>query len=256
MNLQILVFIILLIILVCYFLFYITNDFYKIENNKVYTNKLYNSKIPKTIIQTSKYKLNDDYTNTFQKKISGWEYKHFTDIQIEEFFNKNKLKEFENIISVFKKLKRGEHKADLFRYYYLYINGGVYIDSDIMIYKHIEDIIKNYEFISMKNKFRNFITNAFIAVTPKHNIMYLALKDAYNVNHEKLNSNYNLLCENLNNIINSNNIENYYLYTEYINKYLLEGYSYCLDEQNDKKIILKHYSHFAYKNSIPLKYLH
>ena len=41
----------------------------------------------------------------------------------------------------------GAHKADLFRYYYLYINGGVYIDSDLMITTNIENIILNYDLV-------------------------------------------------------------------------------------------------------------
>ena len=41
-------------------------------------------------------------------------------------------------------IKLGTHRADLFRYYYLYINGGIFIDSDAMIETDIENIIKDY----------------------------------------------------------------------------------------------------------------
>ena len=47
------------------------------------------------------------------------------------FQEKYPLPEFPDIITKFNSLKRGEHRADLFRYYYLYINFSVYILRDL-----------------------------------------------------------------------------------------------------------------------------
>jgi mannosyltransferase OCH1-like enzyme len=154
--------------------------------------------VPKTIIQTSLIKPDENYLSKLNKCISNdWKYLHFTDEEIYIFFNKNKLDEFPNIIEKFNSFRLGQHKADLFRYYYLYIYGGVYIDTDIMLYKNIEDIIKNYNFCSILSIKRYSVFQGFIAVEKKSLIMYEALKDAYNINLISLNKNYHLLTYNL-----------------------------------------------------------
>ena len=75
----------------------------------------------KIILQTSKHKpevlVKDDLKN-FAK---GWDYAHFDDNEIIQFFKDNPIAGFENIESRFYEIKRGEHRADLFRYYYIYI---------------------------------------------------------------------------------------------------------------------------------------
>ena len=47
-----------------------------------------------------------------------------------------------NLVDVFKQLN-GPHKADLFRYCYLYINGGLYLDIKIELIKPLSEIFKN-----------------------------------------------------------------------------------------------------------------
>jgi mannosyltransferase OCH1-like enzyme len=50
------------------------------------------------------------------------------------------LKEFPNIAEVFHSFEKGEHKSDLFRYYFLYVKGGVFMDTDAMIEVDIDTI--------------------------------------------------------------------------------------------------------------------
>jgi mannosyltransferase OCH1-like enzyme len=65
------------------------------------------------------------------------------------FFYKNPLNEFPLIVEKFNSIKGGAHKADLFRYYYLYINGGVFLDSDAMLQTKIINCAENYDFFTV-----------------------------------------------------------------------------------------------------------
>jgi len=47
-----------------------------------------------------------------------------------KYMQNNQLEEFPNIINHIKSLTKGQHKADIFRYYWLYLNGGIFIDDD------------------------------------------------------------------------------------------------------------------------------
>lgn len=62
----------------------------------------------------------------------------------------------DEIVNRFNSLKKGAHKADLFRYCWLYTHGGVYLDIKIILLKDIEDIFidtsKLYSVISQYNK--------------------------------------------------------------------------------------------------------
>ena len=81
------------------------------------------------LIQTSRHK-----TLLFQKvKIQGlmprdWTYLHFTDEDIVLYFREHPLPGFDHIVEKFGSITVGAHKADLFRYYFLYLNGGAYLD--------------------------------------------------------------------------------------------------------------------------------
>jgi len=74
----------------------------------------------------------------------------------------------------------GPEKSDLFRYYYLYKNGGVYIDTDAMLYKDINYIVNNYDFFVSKSNINCFI--GFIGSSPNNKIIKEVLLDAYNTN--------------------------------------------------------------------------
>ena len=65
-------------------------------------------------------------------------------------------KNFEkNVIDCYNEIKRPQHRADLFRYCLLYINGGVYIDIDIQMMLSIDEIINktnNSDLITVKSE--------------------------------------------------------------------------------------------------------
>ena len=64
--------------------------------------------------------------------------KNIFDNEIIEFFKNNKLDEFPNIIEKFYSMPTGAHKADLFRYYFLYITQvNTYISFNLRLKTNI-----------------------------------------------------------------------------------------------------------------------
>ena len=112
---------------------------------KLYPITYYEQKIPKIIIQTAK---NDNYNSllhynaqqTFLELNPEYEYKFYDDNDCREFI-KNNFEE--NILNTFDMLYPGAFKADLFRYCYIYINGGCYFDNKYILRIPLRNIIKH-----------------------------------------------------------------------------------------------------------------
>jgi FkbM family methyltransferase len=199
--------------------------------------------VPKTVIQTGKVKPEQYVIDQILRLCPGWNYKYFSDEDIIKFFIANPLPNFSNIISKFNSFKVGAHKADLFRYYYLYLNGGVYIDTDLMIEKDIDFIIDGYDFVSLNSCAPSgTISNSFIATTAKNKIIRKALTYAYQVQQEELDKNYHHLCKNLYEIVNlkNNKFESVKLYNERFD----EGIGAFTLHDKDGTRVMCHYSIF------------
>jgi len=154
--------------------------------------------IPKTIVQTSRKKPEQYIVDLIKKSSPGWQYLHFTDDEIIDFFSENPISEFPNVIAKFYTFSYGEHRADLFRYYYLYVKGGVYIDMDAMIYDNIENIIGDAEFLTVNSSyFPGTVFQGFLAATPTNHLIYKALLDLYIQPNSVLIKEFHLLCKNL-----------------------------------------------------------
>jgi mannosyltransferase OCH1-like enzyme len=166
------------------------------------------SSIPKIIFQTSKERPPSYVVNMIKHMCPKWIYIHFIDVDIIRFFKNNYLDQFPNIIDKFNSIKNGAHKADLFRYYYIYIKGGVFLDSDAMIQKNINNIVNNYDFFSVESIHYCplCIFQGFIGAAPNNKIIYEALCHIYNVNIDILNNDYLLICRTLFNILKKNGI--------------------------------------------------
>ena len=103
--------------------------------------------IPKIFFQTSKRPPTKFLIYSIKKRLGpDWKYIHFDDIQMIEFIVKNPIEGLENVLLKLNKMS-GAHKADIFRYYFLYLNGGFFMDSDAMIYENIEKYKKIYKHI-------------------------------------------------------------------------------------------------------------
>ena len=206
-----------------------------IDKYKIYYQ---NRMIPKTIIQTSIIRPPKYVVDKIKVKTEGWTYLHFDDQAILTFFRDNYLEEFKDIIEKFHSIVRGEHKSDLFRYYYLYLNGGVYMDTDAMIEQNLDDIVKDYTFISVKSTYiQNTIFQGFLGVTPRNDIMYKALQNIYTVTKDEFHKFYHILCRNLYDIVqNDKTNTNLYLLSE---KYHTDQSASMHDDDN--KMALIHY---------------
>ena len=114
--------------------------------------------IPKIIVQTNKNICKNLYhynsVISLLEKNPNYNYIYFDEIDSRKFIQDNFIvnildqdKKNENDISDVLKsydlLKCGAIKADLFRYCYLYVNGGIYIDSKISCYLELDKIINN-----------------------------------------------------------------------------------------------------------------
>lgn len=135
--------IIIIIILFNYYIHnqYVYNDTYKFDNREAMSTT-----IPKVIIQTyhDKSKIPQKVFENIKKFAP--EYKHiiFDDDECIVF-----LKEFDEIygdknstalVDRFKSFKKGAHKADLFRYCYLYHFGGIYIDIKTILIRSMDEL--------------------------------------------------------------------------------------------------------------------
>jgi hypothetical protein len=152
--------------------------------------------IPKTILQTSKDPYPDYVKEMWRERVDdSWTIEWFDDAAIIKFFKDNPLPEFPNIIDVFHSFQDGGHKADLFRYYYLYLNGGFFIDSDMITHVHLNQIhaysaehdhILIYADVAC-NRLHHpeidspTIFNGLMGCMPKSQIVYDALVNAYTV---------------------------------------------------------------------------
>lgn len=196
-------------------------------------------KIPKVIFQTSKTKQPDYIIELIKLRSLGWEYIHFTDNDIFIFFEENILDEFPNMKEKFLSIKTGVHRADLFRYYYLYIKGGVFIDSDAMIEQNIDNIAKDYDFFSVESTyFLNSIFNGFIGSTEKNIIIYEALKHAYNIDVDELSKTYMTFCKKLKEIYDEHKLgQNTLLYLELKN----DNSSAKMVNINNENVLIHYY---------------
>jgi hypothetical protein len=156
-------------------------------------------RIPKLFFQTSKELLEPYVAKMIKSKLSDdWNYLHFLDHDIIHFMIANPLKEFPDAISKFNEIKKGEHKADFFRYYFLYVNGGVFMDSDAMIYEPIDTIVKDYRFFSVASKIMpGTIFQGVIGAEPRNPLIYRALESLYNTDLNDLANDYHLLCKQI-----------------------------------------------------------
>lgn len=197
--------------------------------------------IPKVIVQTSRNGIPEYVIEMIREKSPGWEYKHFTDNDIIDFFIQNPIREFPNVIQKFYSYSYGEHRADLFRYYYLYVKGGVYIDSDAMIEDNIENIVRNYDFFSVNSSYLpGSVFQGFIGCIPGNIVIYEALSDLYSISNENLIKDFHILCKNMYQFANLySNVCFVKLYQEQPKKN--DCYN-IIDAENGDRLVLIHYS--------------
>jgi mannosyltransferase OCH1-like enzyme len=176
-------------------------------NNTKHGDKDNNVTIPKVFFQTNKMNLDDHVPIMIKKMLTPeWKYEFYNDAEVIQFFKDNPIPELPDIVNKFNSFNKGAHKADLFRYYYLYLKGGIFMDADAMIYVNIEDIVKDYSFVSVESSFvPGAIFQGVIGASPKNKIIKEALFHAYNTSPDILDREYLYLVIELYNILKNNN---------------------------------------------------
>lgn len=156
-------------------------------------------RIPKLFFQTSKGPLEPYIVRSTKAMLSNdWTYRHFLDSDIVHFLKAHPLKEFPGALEVFQNLKRGEHKADFFRYYFLFVKGGVFMDSDAMIYKPIDEIVKDYRFFSVNSEYvPNALFQGILGAEPRNPLIGKALQFFFEGDFSVLDTDYHYLCKEL-----------------------------------------------------------
>jgi hypothetical protein len=182
---------------------------HKIDGMTIFLNniKKYTYTIPKVLFQTNKTNHDVNVLNMIMNNLSSkWKYEFYNDADVIQFFINNPLADLPDIIKKYNSIKKGAHKADIFRYYYLYIKGGFFMDSDAMLYVNIDSIIKDYNFISVNSSCHpGTIFQGILGASPKNKIIKRALYEAYNTDPKILDDNYHYFCKQLYNIIKETN---------------------------------------------------
>lgn len=129
---------------------------------------------------------------------SRFDYSHFDDAKILQFFEDHPIDEVDAVTRRFLSLRSGEHKADLFRYYYLYVRGGIYFDTDVLIVTDLSSYICKNNFVSVNaGNVRNALFQGFLAASPGHPVLLRAVLDVCETSDQSLASDHHILCKNL-----------------------------------------------------------
>lgn len=136
--------------------------------------------IPRRIIQTNEtLEIPEKMAMASKTLINmnpGWEYIYFTDQKARNFLETN-YGAGSPVLIAYDRLIPGAYKADLFRYAYLYVMGGVYIDMGMVALAPLDYLILDTDtFISPEDNGVNRVYNAFIAVSAGHPIIKKAIE--------------------------------------------------------------------------------
>lgn len=154
-------------------------------------NKSKNQRIPKNIFRTFKCEYKEDIKKTWTEKNPDYNYYFFND---DECLNMIKNNFSTEVYETYMSLSNGAPKADLWRCCVLYLYGGVYVDIDCECQDDIHDSIKDYDFVVPVDteRARYALFNAFMASTPRNNILYhLINKIIYNVKNKNYQERHN-----------------------------------------------------------------
>lgn len=147
----------------------------------------YEQLIPKIIVQTSESsipsKINKNCVESFLELNPEYNYIHFNCNQRRKFIFENFD---EKVVHAYDLLVSGAFQADIFRYCFLYINGGCYFDDKVIPKKPLREIISATDTLLLCDDYKEQerILNAIIMTTAKnelflnlinkcvHNILY------------------------------------------------------------------------------------
>lgn len=188
MNPTILSFVLLLLLIVIAYWVDFLSDMKSVRPSK-YEDEYYGGKvdltIPKVIVLTikDKSKIPAHILNQYKQYAFDYTLLIFDDNDCREFLKNHYDEEH---LRVFEQIKLGAHKADFFRYAYLYKYGGFYFDVKTVLLKNVNDIfpIRRDRFYMMYtfDSFANgepLIYNGVIVTFPRNPIIKQMLQTIF-----------------------------------------------------------------------------
>lgn len=140
------------------------------------------SNIPKHFFQTSYYKEANYLVELLLKNNEGWQYNHFNNNEMLKYIKDNPVDFFPKSCDIYIYNEIDPiFKEYFFRFYYLYLNGGIYFDSGTMIQENIEKSIKDCSFFIVNNALIPKSSYCgFFGAEPNNSIVLEILKNLYN----------------------------------------------------------------------------
>jgi hypothetical protein len=162
----------------------------------------------KIIFQITEYKLPNYVINSNIKQLIDYTFCIFNNDGMEEYIENNPIELFPDSLNLFKKLNY-RHKTNFFQYYFLYLNGGIFLNCQCILLENINNIIKDYDFVCVFDNLKEIqLSNIFLFSKPKNEIILKLLQNVYNINIELLTIDVLLLNKNGYYIINDKNNSN------------------------------------------------
>ncbi|KAJ6228090.1 inositol phosphoceramide mannosyltransferase 1 [Anaeramoeba flamelloides] len=127
--------------------------------------------IPKILFQTyfDKSKIPQKVYDNIAKYAPGYQHVIYDDDEGLAFLKKHFDK---NVAQAYRKLNIGAHKADLLRYAFLYINGGVYLDIKTELIEPISETLGQNSILTGLSIFDGTFMSGFIATYAKNQLFY------------------------------------------------------------------------------------
>ena len=140
------------------------------------------SNIPKHFFQTSCTKEARYLIDLLLKNNEGWDYKHFNNNEMFKYIKENPIDIFPKSADIYKhQMIDPNFKECFFRFYYLYLNGGIFFDSNTMIQENVEKSISKISFFITQNSLLpNTAYCGFMGSESKNVLVLEILKKIYN----------------------------------------------------------------------------
>ena len=138
--------------------------------------------IPKLFVQVSPSSIHPPLERAWREMFPDWQYQKFDERGMIEYFQSNPLNDFPKMEEIFWSFEREEHRINLFAYFYLFHNGGVFLDKKAIVNKNLESLVsENVVFVNSWQNYYNYryIFTGFIMVEAGNELMYAALENCY-----------------------------------------------------------------------------
>jgi len=187
-----------------------------------------------TILQVSILPQPEYVIDQLMQYFPGWNYINFArdrgssppESELIEYIINNPIEGFPGAEERINYFTRGQYRADFFRYYWLYLNGGGFIDSDCMIEKNILNDVDHYDIVTVINRlggergteFLPGIFNGLLFVKPRNECIRIALDNMYHlrINESRIDANPQVATQDLYKIMQKD--------TRYTKKFYEEKY--------------------------------